>query len=143
MRPHRTLPPGGPGIKTDGASIPEYAENARNLYESARLSDPYSTSATIAWIGYNNHSDWDIGQTVSESAAIDGGERLSQYVSGLQAARESSPSVMTVIGHSYGSTTAAHAASDYGLEVGNLVLVGSPGAGGGVDSAAELNVPQV
>lgn len=132
-----------PGINTDGGSIPKYAKDARHLYESARLSDPHSTSATIAWIGYNNPSDLDLGHTVTESAAIDGGERLSQYVSGLQAARQSSPSVMTVIGHSYGSTTSAHAASDNGLDVDNLVLVGSPGAGGGVDHASDLNVPQV
>jgi len=132
-----------PGINTDGTSIPDYASDARNLYESARLSDPYATSATIAWIGYNNPSDFDFGNTVTESAAIDGGERLSKFVSGVQEARAHDPRVMTVIGHSYGSTTASHAASDFGLDADNLVLVGSPGAGGGVDNASDLNVPQV
>ncbi|WP_062208535.1 alpha/beta hydrolase [Demequina oxidasica] len=132
-----------PGIMTDGSSIPDYAADARNLYESARLSDPYSTSATIAWIGYNNPSDLDLGHTVTESAAIDGGERLSKYVSGIQSVRSSNPPLMTVIGHSYGSTTSAHAASDAGLDVDNLVLIGSPGAGGGVDQASDLHVPQV
>jgi hypothetical protein len=45
-----------------------------------------------------------------------------------------------VIGHSYGSTTLGHAAHDAGLPADDLVLVGSPGAGGGADSAADLGV---
>lgn len=132
-----------PGINTEGTSAEGYSEEARNLYESARLSDPNTTTATIAWIGYNSPSGDDIGHTVTESAAISGGEKLAKYVSGLQAVREGDPPHMTVIGHSYGSTTSAHAASDHGLEVDDLVLIGSPGAGGGVDNASDLNVPQV
>lgn len=132
-----------PGIRTEGTSAKQYSEEARNLYESARLSDPSSTTATIAWIGYDSPSGWDIGNTVSESAAITGGEKLSNYVSGLQASREGDPPHMTVIGHSYGSTTSAHGASDHGLDVDELVLIGSPGAGGEVDNAADLSVPQV
>ncbi len=134
---------GVPGINTEGTSAQRYSEEARNLYESARLSDPNSTTATIAWMGYDAPSGDDLGNTVTESAAIAGGERLSDYVSGLQASRAGDPPLMTVIGHSYGSTTSAHAASDAGLDAENLVLIGSPGAGGGVDHASELNVPQV
>lgn len=132
-----------PGINTDGTSIPQYTTQAQNLYESARLSDPNATSATIAWIGYDHPSGWDLGNTPFEGAAKDGGERLSTYVDGLQAARTREPSTMTVFGHSYGSTTAAHAAAGDGLDVDNLVLLGSPGAGGGARHADDLNVPQV
>jgi pimeloyl-ACP methyl ester carboxylesterase len=46
-----------------------------------------------------------------------------------------------VIGHSYGSTTTAHAAAD-GLDADSLVLIGSPGAGGGVHDASGLNMPE-
>lgn len=132
-----------PGIMTDAASIGDYGTAARHLYESARLSDPYTSSAVIAWIGYDHPTDWDIGNTVTEAAAIDGGARLARYVDGLKEARTTEIRTHTVIGHSYGSTTSAHAASDHGLAVDNLVLIGSPGAGGGIDHASQLNVPQV
>jgi hypothetical protein len=46
-----------------------------------------------------------------------------------------------VIGHSYGSTTAAHAATD-GLDADRLLLLGSPGAGGGSDHVSDLNMPE-
>lgn len=132
-----------PGINTDGTSIPSYTQEAQNLYESARLSDPSTSSATIAWIGYNHPSGSNIGRTPFEGAAREGGELLSDYVDGLKAARTHEPAVMTVFGHSYGSTTSSHAAAGDGLDVDNLVLLGSPGASGGVSHASDLNVPQV
>lgn len=132
-----------PGINTTGASIPNYTEEAQHLYESARLSDPYTSSATIAWIGYDHPSGLGLGNTVIERAAKDGGERLANYVDGLQASRTTEPRVMTVFGHSYGSTTSSHAAAGPGLDADNLVLLGSPGASGDVQHATDLNVPQV
>ena len=132
-----------PGINTTGASIPNYTKEVQHLYESARLSDPNASSATITWIGYDHPSGWGLGNTLSESAAKDGGERLSSYVDGLQASRTTKPQHMTVIGHSYGSTTSAHAAAGPGLDADNLVLIGSPGASGGVKNADDLNVPGV
>ncbi len=50
-------------------------------------------------------------------------------MAGLDAIRDDDPHV-TVVGHSYGSTTTGHGAADEGLSgVDDIVLIGSPGAG--------------
>lgn len=132
------------GIGTDGSSIPEYTKRMQHLYEEARFADPDSSNATIAWLGYDHPSgSMKYPLAARETTAKDGGALLADYVDGLQAARTREPSVMTVIGHSYGSTTSAHAAVGPGLDVDNLVLVGSPGASGEASNASDLNVPKV
>ena len=45
-----------------------------------------------------------------------------------------------MIGHSYGSTTAAYAAAG-GMDADSLVLIGSPGASEGVSNVHDLNMP--
>ncbi|WP_309135391.1 alpha/beta hydrolase [Cellulomonas sp.] len=129
-----------PGLTSRGTAAETNAEAAFHIYESARYSDPHSSVASIMWIGYDAPSDWDSLTVAREDRAIAGGERLAQYVEGLRASREGSPAHLTVVGHSYGSTTTAHAASDHGLAADDIVLVGSPGAGGEVDHASDLGV---
>lgn len=130
-----------PGLWSDGAEAEQYASKAHNVYEHARLSDPGSSVASIMWIGYdapNNGAD--VFGVAAEGAATRGGELLSRYVDGLRATDTGAEAHLTVVGHSYGSTTTAHAASDHGLAADDIVLVGSPGAGGGVDHASDLGV---
>lgn len=129
-----------PGLTSRGTAAGGNADAAYNIYESARLADPYSTVSSIMWIGYDAPSDWDSLTVAGEGRAEEGGELLSRYVDGLRASREGEPAHLTVIGHSYGSTTTAHGATDHGLAVDDIVLVGSPGAGGGVEHADELGV---
>ncbi|QCB94389.1 alpha/beta hydrolase [Cellulomonas shaoxiangyii] len=129
-----------PGYSSTGTSAEGNAEAAFNIYESSRFSDPRSSVASIMWIGYDAPSDWDSASVAGEGRAIDGGEALARYVDGLRASRDGSPAHLTVVGHSYGSTTTGHAASDHGLAADDIVLVGSPGAGGGVDHASDLGV---
>jgi pimeloyl-ACP methyl ester carboxylesterase len=52
---------------------------------------------------------------------------LSDFIDGLRATDRGAPEDLTVIGHSYGATTAAYAAQD-GADLDQLVLLGSPGA---------------
>ena len=132
-----------PGINTEGTSAAQYADAAAAIYGSARLSDRYSSTATLMWIGYDAPSGWDLTNTPTEGAATAGGDALARYVDGLVAARGDHQPHLTVIGHSYGSTTMAHAASDHVLAVDDLVFLGSPGAGGGVDHASDLGGPEV
>ncbi|MBN8882162.1 MAG: hypothetical protein J0H73_07600 [Salana multivorans] len=128
-----------PGIGTDGTSAGTYTEAAGNLYDSARLSDPGSTTAVLMWIGYDHPSGPGDVHTYGSGNAEAGGERLAQYVSGLQATRGDDQPHMTVIGHSYGSVTMSYAATDHGLGdmVDDLVYIGSPGAGS-AGSASDL-----
>lgn len=137
-----------PGLTNDGTSIVGQGEDALNLYLSARQNG--ESVAAIAWMGYDAPSmtgdnvleaGLDFGSVTMEQLAEDGGHLLSDFVDGLRASDTGDRSHLTVIGHSYGSTTAAHAATD-GLAADKLVLVGSPGAGGDSDHVSDLNMPE-
>lgn len=137
-----------PGLGTDGADIPGLTEHATSVYEAARDADPGASHASIAWIGYDAPDNFpvrdglsaDAAGVVREDLAERGGAALAQAVDGLRASRAGDPAHVTVIGHSYGSTTAGHAAHDQGLAADDLVFVGSPGVGGGVDGPADLGM---
>lgn len=142
-----------PGITNDGTNITGQGRDAYTLYlEAIRNGE---SAAAIAWMGYDAPSwnpehalDWpgdgiDMGSVVREDKAIAGGALLADFVDGLRATDEGDQSHLSVIGHSYGSTTAAHAAHDHGLEADSLTLIGSPGAGGDdVDHVRDLGMPE-
>jgi hypothetical protein len=150
-----------PGIMQDGTQIDENGSQALNLYEetvNSMLSEdpprPGSVS-TIAWIGYdspnfNPESMWpgdlgasagDLAHTVTQANAQAGGNALSQFVDGLNSTHTGGDQPhLTVIGHSYGSTTSSYAAAG-GMDADSLVLIGSPGASEGVHHASDLNMP--
>ncbi|PWD50696.1 hypothetical protein C8046_08555 [Serinibacter arcticus] len=134
-----------PGTTVTGEDAGSIANDAAAVYSSARVSDPSSTTAAIAWIGYDT-PEFDLSVT-NEDLARDGGERLADYVDGLRAVRPPTDEVpaphVTVIGHSYGSTTVANSATGSGLNADDIVLVGSPGAGRGVENADELGGAEV
>lgn len=128
-----------PGIKTEMEDAPNYAQQAANLYESARYNGDGSSVATMFWLGYDTPEgavDWD---TMTEGRAQDGGERLAAAVDGLRASRPDDRAHMSVIGHSYGSTTTSYAATDHDLAVDDIALIGSPGTGP-ADHASDFSV---
>lgn len=135
-----------PGFGTDGESAVVQGDRALTLYQSARFLDGSQSVACLSWIGYDAPDNvpwgegWDAAGVVSEAMATAGGERLADLVDGLRASRDGEPAHLTAIGHSYGSTTAGHAAHDQGIAVDDLVFVGSPGVGGGTDSASDTGV---
>jgi pimeloyl-ACP methyl ester carboxylesterase len=142
-----------PGITNDGTSITTQGADAYELYKTSIMNG--ESAATIAWMGYDapswnpeNALDWpgdglDMGSVINEDKAEAGGELLADFVDGLRATDEGDRSNLTVIGHSYGSTTAAHAAHDHGLDADSLTLIGSPGAGGDdVNSVSDLGMPE-
>lgn len=137
-----------PGMSTDGASIPGLTTDAIAVYEAARAADGSATHASLAWIGYDAPDNiplvdglsGDVLGVVDESLAERGGAALAAAVEGLRAGRHGPPADLTVIGHSYGSTTLGQAAHDHGLPVDDLVVVGSPGLGGDVDHATDLGL---
>ncbi len=150
-----------PGIMQDGTQIDENGLQALNLYEETLTSmageDPprAGSVSTIAWIGYDSpnfdpeskmpwdliDSGGDVGHTVTEANAQAGGVALSQFVDGLNSTHTGGDQPhLTVIGHSYGSTTSAYAAAG-GMDADSLVLIGSPGASEGVHHVGDLNMP--
>lgn len=81
--------------------------------------------ATVAWIGYQTPN---LTNVASIDNALEGRDLLAGAVTGLQALRGDDQPYITIIGHSYGSTAALMAVTDYDLEVDALVVVGSPGS---------------
>jgi len=139
-----------PGFGTDMQSAPDQAVKAINLYQASRFLHPQDTSAVLFWIGYDapdradgtgDGDGWGRGADVlDDRLAKAGGDRLAHLVRGINEMRDADPH-LTVIGHSYGSTTAADGASvaRHG-DIDDLVLVGSPGAGNGHHHATDLGI---
>ncbi|MFE2937470.1 alpha/beta hydrolase [Streptomyces sp. NPDC059255] len=98
--------------------------------------DPKDIS-TIAWLGYDapeiNNS------VITDGRALDGAEDLRNFTHGLRTAHEGERSHLTVLAHSYGSTTAGAAdAGGRGLDADDMVVVGSPGLT--VDRSDQLHI---
>jgi pimeloyl-ACP methyl ester carboxylesterase len=136
-----------PGFGTDGQSAPYQADRTLDLYEATCHVDGTGSVATMFWIGYDapdnlpwDGEGWDAAGVAGEGMASAGGDRLADMLDGLRDSRDGGPAHVTVIGHSYGSTTTGLAAHDHGIPVDDLVFVGSPGVGGDTDSAADTGV---
>lgn len=83
------------------------------------------TVATIAWIGYHTPNLTNVGGIEN---ADEGRDSLAGAIKGLQSLREGDEPYVTVIAHSYGSTAALMALTEYDFEVDALAMVGSPGS---------------
>ena len=129
-----------PGFGTAGGSASGQIDRADSIYQTVRFEAPNHSVASMMWIGYDAPSGSDAAGVTGEGRARDGGALLANSIDGLRASREGSGAHLTVVGHSYGSTTTGHAASDHGLHVDDLVVVGSPGLGDEVDHAADLGI---
>jgi pimeloyl-ACP methyl ester carboxylesterase len=116
-----------PGLTSD---VPDYMDNltgnALNLYGEARRAAPGESTAVVGWMGYDAPDGITVG---SDDEAEAGAKLLAGDVRDIQTGRAGNPPHLTVVGHSYGSTTTGLAASREGMRVDDLVLIGSPGAG--------------
>ena len=102
-------------------------DDATNLYtETLAATGQGRGACVLAWMGYDT-PDAIVDPRVAQTAlARRGGAALAADVNALKVTHRG-PSHVTVIGHSYGSTTVADAAAGYGLDADDVVLVGSPG----------------
>lgn len=130
-----------PGIGTTvEGSMGEYMRQTQNLRSAAMAQGNLSASdvATVAWLGYDapGEADWKQPQNlpgiISPFLAKAGSDRLAGFMNGMQASRDygAGDAHMTLVGHSYGSSTSGMAATKvkYGV-IDDLVLFGSPGMG--------------
>ncbi len=131
-----------PGLGTDAADVVAAGDRAWALYAASRADDGDSV-AELAWLGYdapdNPLGDLDLVGVTDDRLAREGGALLGAAVAGLRAARDT-PVHLTAVGHSYGSTTVAQGAAGPGVDADDLVLLGSPGPGGGIDGADDLGL---
>lgn len=131
-----------PGIGTTvEGSMVEYMRQTKNLRRAAMAQGSLSASdvATVAWLGYDAPGEFDLKKhpedvpgIISPFLAQAGSDRLAGFMNGMQASRDygAGDAHMTLVGHSYGSSTSGMAATKvkYGV-IDDLVLFGSPGMG--------------
>ncbi|MFE1177021.1 alpha/beta hydrolase [Streptomyces sp. NPDC058773] len=134
-----------PGTDTTLGSAPGQLSRIDRLHDAAtREAAPNERVSTVWWLGYDapeweGGKKWDNGGVSTEDRANEGAPDLRRFVGGLRESHHGSPTHMTVIGHSYGSTTVGVAASgDGGLGADDIVGVGSPGMH--VNEAEDLNI---
>lgn len=115
-----------PGLNATVQSV--YSENsdANNLYRQMTLTNPDQKASVIAYMGYDA-PELNLS-VVTEDRALEGAELLRSDVAGWRTAHDPSSSHVTVIGHSYGSTTVSDSVVA-GLVADDFVLIGSPGMG--------------
>lgn len=116
-------------------------DNATNLYDQMIAADPNEPTSVIAWMGYDTPDSPTDPAIATPTLARAGGDLLAADVNGLAATHEGVPANLTVIGHSYGSTTVADAFAGSGMKADNAVLIGSPGTDL-ANSASDFHLPE-
>ncbi len=101
----------------------------------ARFDEPRSTVATVAWIGYHTPNLTNVGAIDN---AYEGRDSLANAIQGLTAVRAGEQPYVTIVAHSYGSTAALMALTEFDFTVDALAMVGSPGSP--AKSADDLHV---
>jgi hypothetical protein len=114
-----------------------YAQQVSWLHRLAAThpEDAGKTVAVVAWMGYHTPDLTNIG---SLHLAYQARDALVASVEGLRTLRAGDEPYTTVVAHSYGSTAALMALTNYGIEVDALVVVGSPGSA--AQSVSDLDV---
>ncbi|HXR43186.1 MAG TPA: alpha/beta hydrolase, partial [Pseudolysinimonas sp.] len=87
--------------------------------------DDTPTVAAVAWIGYHTPN---LANVASLDLAEQGQASLTASIQGLRAVREGHQPYLSVLAHSYGSTTAMIALQRNDISVDALAVFGSPGA---------------
>ena len=129
----------GKGTTVRG-SLLNYVTKSEGLITAAQKVRE-SSYATVAWLGYD--APLSIPDVANTHRANAGADRLENFLEGVSAVYgEKGQKVhLTLLGHSYGSTTSGIAASHVPPNVvDDLVLFGSPGSG--VQLGAEYRVPE-
>jgi hypothetical protein len=118
-----------PGVGSSVASgwLAGGHNDAVNVFDQATAAYPDDDLSVIAWMGYDAPDGYDDPGTASPLSARDGGLRLAQDVNGLWVTHAGSTPHVTVLGHSYGSTTVADAFAASGAHANDAILLGSPG----------------
>ena len=127
-----------PGIGTTvEGGLDTNLRDTRNLRQAAATQGniPLEDVATVAWLGYDAPGEPNManaGDITSRELAEAGSDRLAGFMTGMHASRQYGvgDAHMTLVGHSYGSTTSGIAATKVKPGViDDLALCGSPGMG--------------
>jgi pimeloyl-ACP methyl ester carboxylesterase len=125
-----------PGFMSSLGNVNNVASDALHLYFQARRADPGQT-AVVAWQGYDAPGDVDV---LSQGAAEAGAKLLAADVNAMRVTHAGAVGTLTVVGHSYGSTTTGLALQRDHMHVDQVALIGSPGVGGDATTVAGLHL---
>ncbi|MCA2245669.1 hypothetical protein JF781_25340 [Mycobacterium sp. WUMAC-067] len=130
----------GTNSSVRGGWMSDGPDDAINLYEQSAKADPRRSTAVLAWMGYDapefDHPHWqqaftrpaELEQVGTPWRARQAGALLAADVNGLATTHDAAtPRHVTVLGHSYGSTTVADAFAHSGMRANDAVLTGCPG----------------
>lgn len=115
-----------PGTGNSVASGWLSTSDAANLFNETAAATGDQSAAVVAWMGYDAPDSMLDPRVARPDLARAGAALLAADVNALSVTSHTR-SPVTVVGHSYGSTTVADAAAGYGMRAGDVVLVGSPG----------------
>ncbi|QCR44375.1 hypothetical protein C1N91_13470 [Curtobacterium sp. SGAir0471] len=128
-----------PGATTTLGSTLQKVRAASGLLGSAADIDGATSYAVVSWFGYRAPA---LPEVPAQGRAAAGGAELASFLDGIHESRGGAPRRLTVLGHSYGSTTAAEALVQTRHRVDTFVTYGSVG----ITDATEpehLNVDRV
>lgn len=127
-----------PGLESRGSKMNQVGGDALNLYVESAKTNPAEETAVVAWQGYDAP---EFTNVMSQGKAEAGAKLLTRDVSALQSTNHGDPRV-TVVAHSYGSTTTGLALQREGLadHVDQVALIGSPGVGGDAENVRDLHL---
>jgi pimeloyl-ACP methyl ester carboxylesterase len=126
-----------PGLNSGLHNIDQVTGDALSLFRQSYQADRGRQTAVVAWQGYDAPGYHDVGFQGSAEA---GAKLLAADVKALRTTHEGPVGTLTVVGHSYGSTTTGLALQREHLDVDQVVLIGSPGVGGEALTAADLGL---
>lgn len=109
-----------PGMNSSALQLPDYLRGVERMQQAS------NDSAVVLWLGYESPGPVD---TVSTAHAEAGSVRLARALAGYDAARDAAGlnAELSVLGHSYGSTTAALTLASGSFGVSSFVMIGSAG----------------
>jgi hypothetical protein len=116
----------GATSSVSGGWLQDAHNDAVNLFEQANAADPTNFTAVMAWMGYDAPNDAKDPRIATPMLARAGGQALARDVNGLWTTHLGGDERITVVGHSYGSTTVADGFVQ-GMRATDAVLLGSPG----------------
>ncbi|CAM3289154.1 alpha/beta hydrolase [Stackebrandtia soli] len=122
-----------PGMGTEVGNIGKDVDRALWMQADATAADPSQRTAAVTWLGYDAPNQ--VFAAMREKYFEEGAADLTNFEQGLRATHQGELSNNTLLGHSYGSSTVGHVASQANLGIDNLVLVASPG--GSVDNVGQ------
>ena len=109
-----------PGMNSSVLQLPDYLRGVERMQQAS------DNSAVVLWLGYESPGPVD---TVSTAHAEAGSVRLASALAGYDAVRDVTglQAELSVLGHSYGSTTAALTLASGAFGVSSFVMIGSAG----------------